>query len=162
MKNDELTTLIKKSSNTELRTSGHRIPSIPIKMITEIKNNCMGTISFTAKFPRMRKAQDFIVYPISDLTIDPPETDRYLAIQSGTRFGHIEITTGNVTLSRPRASGSYEILLQLDITSRQAQRFILPTSDLEKLKDAIRKTASKAAGDNVLNVVCDNSGAAFV
>ena len=32
-------------------------------MISNIHKNCMGTVSFDAKFAGMRKPQDFIVYP---------------------------------------------------------------------------------------------------
>jgi len=124
-------------------------------MITKIEKNRLGTISFTAKFPRMRKAQDFIVYPITGKA-------NGFYIQSDTRFGQIEIETGNVTISKPRPGGAYAITLLVDDAKKQSQFFVLPESDLKRLKTAIRKTAGEAVGKNDLHITCDNSGAEFI
>ena len=56
-------------------------------MITEIKKNIMGTIEFTGKFGKMRKADSFIVYAFNkDSNLD------YIQIQSGKRYGIISIS----------------------------------------------------------------------
>ena len=120
-------------------------------MIKEIKTNCMGTVSFIAKFPRMRKEQDFIVYPVMG------KEDSFY-IESETRFGQVEIATGNVTISKPCSSGAYAITLLVD----PSQPFTLPEPDLKKLKEAIRNTAGDAVGNNVISMTSNNSGAALI
>jgi hypothetical protein len=114
--------------------------------ISQLRKNTMGTMTFDGKFPGMRKAQDFIVYPISNQTED-------ILIQSDTRIGRIHLTSGVVTMSPPRAGGSYNIHLML-----AKQIDVLSAEDLLMLKAGIFSTASGHAGSNGL-VYVDNKGA---
>ena len=112
-------------------------------MIENAKKNCMGTVSFDGKFDGMRKAQDFIVYPITE----PVERIR---IQSDKRSGFIEVATGKVDLF----PGKYFV----GVTARVGK---LSAEELFMLKAEIMATASGKAGTNGI-VFCDNSGAAEI
>lgn len=121
-------------------------------MISNFKKNCMGTVSFDAKFPGMGKAQDFIVYPLSG------EADgTKLTIQSDTRIGEINLTSGWVTLSNAHANGAYQHHLMLEGSKVEK----LNAEDLLMLKAHVMGTASEKAGTNGI-VYCDNSKAAEV
>jgi len=106
--------------------------------------NIMGTLSFDMKLPNMRKAQDFIVYPASE------KTD-YITIQSNTRFGKIEMTTGRGLMSQSHANGAYAVHMHID----KLVKFQLTDSQLEKLKEELAKTAGSSVGRSV--VISDNS-----
>ena len=115
-------------------------------MLSNIHRNIMGTVSFDAKFPGMRKPQDFIVYPMK-------EAQAYIEIQSDTRIGVIQLESGTVTLSKPKPNGAYMIHLNgASIVDR------LDSETLLLLKSAIMATASGKAGTNGI-VYTDNSGA---
>lgn len=116
-------------------------------MITNIKKNCMGTVSFDGKFLGMRKAQDFIVYPIKEME------GSKITIQSDTRIGHLCMDTGAITLAGPHASGAY--FHHLPFAERKGQA---SSEELLLLKAAIMATASGKAGTNGI-VYTDNSGA---
>lgn len=117
-----------------------------MEKIFNIRKNIMGTISFEAKFNGMRKAQDFIIYPIK-------ENDEILeiTIQSDTRIGRININTGDVTMSPSRAGGSYSVhLIFAPLIDK------LSVEELAGLKFRMVQTSSSMAGSSV--VKCDNSG----
>lgn len=116
-------------------------------MIQTIRKNILGTISFTAQFKNMRKAQEFIIYPIKQ-----GESTESVLVQSDTRIGRINLNTGEVIMSPARAGGSYGV--HLDFASKID---ILSKEDLAGLKFRILQTADKMAGNSV--VYCDNSGA---
>lgn len=59
--------------------------------------------SVTAKFDTMRKAQDWVIYPVKD-----PEN---VLIQSSTRIARINLLTGDGMLSESRPNGSYGVHL---------------------------------------------------
>lgn len=109
----------------------------------KFRKNIMGTLSFEMKLPNMRKAQDFIVYPVNE------KTD-YIMIQSDTRFGKIEMTTGRGLMSQSHANGAYAVHLHID----KLVKFELTESQLEKLKEEIAKTAGRNVGS--AGVVSDN------
>lgn len=118
-------------------------------MITNFHTNCMGTTSFDGKFPGMRKAQDFIVYPIKG----DDEARRFVTIQSDTRIGMIGLEEGTITLTKPYKSGAYFVHLAF------AENVgALPAEDLLVLKAHIFGSASGKAGTNGV-VYTDNSGA---
>lgn len=75
-------------------------------MISNIHRNIMGTISFDLKAEGMRKAQEFIVYPMRDST-------PVLMIQSDTRIGFIHLATGAVALTPSIKGGAYGVHLGL-------------------------------------------------
>lgn len=119
-------------------------------MISNITKNAMGTASFDAKFPGMRKAQDFCVYPVKG-----EGTAQAITIQSDTRIGTICLASGAVRMSKPQSSGAYFHHL--------AGAAVVATLDAEQvlmLKASVFATASGAAGSR--GVSCDNSGAANV
>ena len=118
-------------------------------MITNCRKNCMGTVSFDGLFPGMRKPQDFVVYPMNDAA-------DLAKIQSDTRIGVIDMQSGSIALSRPRAGGAYAAHLSgAAIVGR------LPAEELLIVKTAIMSTAHGMAGTNGM-VYCDNSAAGDV
>jgi hypothetical protein len=62
--------------------------------VTDIKENRMGTISFTAKFKGMRKRKEFVIYP-------NPNFDTGIFIQSDSHVG--KIINNEVKLSTGKA-----------------------------------------------------------
>jgi len=115
-------------------------------MITNIRKNHMGTVSFDGKFDGMRKAQDFIVYPMHSGQMS-------CLIQSDTRIGKINLETGAVKVSPARSGGSYQVHL-----AYAKHCGILTAEGLFMLKAGIFGTASGMAGTNGI-VYTDNSGA---
>ena len=115
--------------------------------ITNYRRNIMGTLSFDLKVKGMRKAQDFIVYPITG------ETDKIL-IQSDKKFGYIFITSGIGILSK---SGNKSYNLQADMMNRNVIRFELTKEELKTLIEKIKETSGKNVGRSF--VKSDNSGA---
>lgn len=120
-------------------------------MISNLHRNIMGTTSFDAKFPGMRKAQDFIVYPIK-----ADDSAHEIVVQSDTRIGRIDLQTGTVRMSKPHPNGANFIHLSLEsaIVDKLSQE------DLFSLKAHIMSTAHGDAGRAQNRVIgCDNSGA---
>lgn len=118
-------------------------------MIGNLGSNCMGTTSFDAKFPGMRKAQSFICYPITG----DDEARRFITIQSDTRIGLIGLEEGTITITKSIKSGAYHPHLAI------AENVgTLPAEDLLMLKAHIFGSASSKAGTNGV-VYTDNSGA---
>lgn len=116
-------------------------------MIDGIRKNCMGTVSFDGKFDGMRKAQDFIVYPLH-----AGNQTTAAKVQSDTRIGMIHLETGEILMSPSRAGGSYGVHMAL---AKPAGK--LSAESLLALKSAIFATASGKAGTH--RVITDNSGA---
>lgn len=75
-------------------------------MISNIHRNIMGTISFDLKAEGMRKAQEFIVYPING------DTQRIM-IQSDTRIGYLYTEGGSIELTPSIKGGAYGVHLGL-------------------------------------------------
>jgi hypothetical protein len=99
----------------------------------------MGTVSFDGQFKGMRKPQDFVVYPMSEVTT-------CAKIQADSRCGYIDLRTGEILL----AKGGYDFGAVQPCDSLNSEELLL-------LKAAIMGTASAKAGTK--SVVCDNSGA---
>lgn len=108
--------------------------------VTKIHKNCLGTISFNAKFVGMRKEQEFIVYP-------NPDKDNIL-VQSDNRIGYI----------KPNGAIEYAIAPNTWAFKKPSLDFI---DNHEELRAAIRDTASPMAGTNGI-MYCDNSTASEV
>lgn len=115
--------------------------------ILNITKNIMGTLSIEAKFNGMRKAQEFIIYPIK--AGDPLDS---LLVQSDTRIGRIDLNTGIVTMSPPRSGGSYNVHLMFATAIDTLDR-----EELAGLKFRLIQTADKMAGNNGV-MYTDNSG----
>lgn len=116
--------------------------------IEGIKKGRMGTIEFEMKVvPKMRKAQNFTVYPLG-------EDKNKITIQSKNRIASIDMRTGQGKISNPpRANSCFADLqfgnpLPLQIT--EANR-------VELIK-SIATTASPRAGSNGI-MFTDNSKA---
>lgn len=120
-------------------------------MIENVRKNIMGTVSFDGKFDGMRKAQDFVVYPIGK-GVEPAT----ISVQSDNRFGKIDMATGAVVMSKP---ANYANSMTLAMTGANAGK--LNAEELLMLKGQIMATASAKAGSNGV-VYCDNSGAAEI
>jgi len=113
-----------------------------------IQKNIMGTISIDLKIKGMRKAQDFIFYPINKDT-------KSLIIQSDTRIGKINLD-GVGAMSKPHQSGAYFHHLNIDVLTP----FSFDKSDWQQIVEYIGLTDSKEAGKEENGVIqSDNSGA---
>lgn len=121
-----------------------------MKTITNITKNIMGTISFDAKFIGMRKAQDFIVYPISG------EVKKILC-QSDNRWLEIDTETGKCEITSSASGHHNRWLLSIQKAQGKHKEFTLPAADLQELKMCIFTTADKNAGSSFVKT--DNSGA---
>lgn len=119
-------------------------------MLSNIKSNCVGTTNFDAKFPGMRKAQEFVVYPIG-----AGHDGSKILVQSDTRIGYIYMSDGLVKLAGPFPGGAYNHHLAI-----RKEICRLSGEDLMRLKTQIMSTASPRAGTNGL--VVDNSNAIAV
>ena len=115
--------------------------------IINTRKNIMGTLSIEAKFNGMKKSQEFIVYPVR-----ANETPDNIKIQSDTRIGRIDLNTGIVTMSPPRAGGSYNVHLMFATAIDTLDR-----EELAGLKFRLIQTADKMAGNNGV-MYTDNSG----
>jgi len=113
-------------------------------MLSNIHRNIMGTTSFDGLFPGMRKAQDFIVYPMH------AGNDASTAkIQSDNRIGRIELATGKVFIAK--AKGMYSQMFAQYV-------YTLSGEELFMLKAEIFSSAHGKAGTNGV-VYTDNSAA---
>ncbi|MCR4304941.1 MAG: hypothetical protein NUV63_12095 [Gallionella sp.] len=119
------------------------------QIIADLRKNCMGTVSFNGKFAGMRKAQNFIVYPMHS-----GNSTESALVQSNTRIGRIHLTTGEVLMSPSRQGGSYNVHLML---AKPADA--LSAEELLLFKSAIFATADGKAGNNAMHVFTDNSAA---
>ena len=113
----------------------------------DFKTNILGTASFMLQLPNMRKPQEFIVYPIQES--DNP----IITIQSDTRIGKIDLSSGRGLMSESHASGAYFVHLQMD----KKTPFQLNDIQLSELKVKIKSTGGKEVGSR--GIVSDNSGA---
>ncbi len=118
--------------------------------ITNCHRNIMGTVSFDAKFAGMRKAQDFIVYPMQD-------SGETITIQSEHRFGKLDLATGKGIISANRAQYANGIWLQICLVNKTASLFKVAADDLQTLRGWIKSTGGIEVGASF--VKCDNTGA---
>ncbi len=137
------------NSNTTMSTTKQ---STTIEL-ANFHRNCLGTVSFDAKFEGMRKAQEFDVYPMGKGHTGG--TDR-AKVQSETRLGFIDLTTGEVMMSKAVSGGASQKHLA---TAASAGK--LTGDQLLILKSHIFGSASAKAGTNGV-MFCDNSGASEV
>jgi hypothetical protein len=116
--------------------------------LKEISKNIMGTTSILLKIKGMRKAQEFIFYPVKSESID-------FKIQSDTRMGKINLK-GQGLMSKPHQNGAYFLHLQID----KLTPFVFCVEDWKKIKEAIKKTSHKEVGKKENGIVqADNSNA---
>ncbi len=119
--------------------------------LSSFRRNILGTLDFTAKFGKMRKASEFCVYPMQD-------SGETIRIQSDNRFGQIDLSTGAGIISAnsggAHAGGAWLTLCQIRGT---AERFQLSESDRAALREQVKGTGGVLVGDSF--VKCENIGA---
>ena len=115
-------------------------------MITNCRKNRLGTVDFDGKFLKMRKPQEFVVYPMQD-------SGTQIKVQSATRIGLIDLENGDVLMSTPKAGGACIVDLRDDF-----RKFTLPQEDVQTLRQWVKSTGSPAAGGSV-RIYTDNTGA---
>lgn len=116
--------------------------------ILGLTKNILGTTSIEMKISGMRKPQEFSVYPIGK-----DDTEKIITIQSDTRIGKIDLSSGRGLMSQSHSNGAYFVHFQMD----KLTPFTLSESDLQDLKMHIFKTAGSSVGNSI--VKSDNSGA---
>jgi hypothetical protein len=119
-------------------------------LISNARRNFMGTTSFDGKFPSMRKAEDFIVYPIKN-------GETHVIIQSEHRIAKIEIATGKGILSARRAQYANFAWLTVCEIRGTANAIEVPAEEWEAFLEVVRSTGGKDVGNSVCRV--DNEGA---
>lgn len=117
--------------------------------ITNCHKNIMGTLSFDGQFPGMRKAQDFIVYPMQD-------SGPRVQIQSDTRMGQLDLDTGRLVLSAPKENAGFAWLQICAIRKRLTVATLEP-DDLQILRQWVKSSGGVEVGSSF--VKCDNTGA---
>lgn len=118
--------------------------------ITNCKKNIMGTVSFDGLFTGMRKAQDFIVYPMQD-------SGTIISIQSDHRFGRLDLETGRGILSANRAQYANSMHLAACVATKTAVAITLDAEELQTLRGWVKSTGGIHVGTSF--VKCDNTGA---
>ncbi len=127
-----------------------------MKLIS-MRKNCMGTMDFTMKIGKMKKAEEFITYPIQrNDSVD------IIYLQSSHRWAEMNTQTGEIELSARRAQYANNAWLMCCKINGTAEKDCADKETLNKMLSAIRGTASPMAGDNILSMYCDNSNAALV
>jgi hypothetical protein len=116
--------------------------------VIAVKGNIMGTTTLDLKIKGMRKPQDFIVYPIST-----EEAGKPITIQSDTRFGYLDLSSGRGLMSQSHANGAYSYHFAAD----KKVPFKISETDVKKIKEHLASKASSKAGNSV--IFSENSGA---
>jgi hypothetical protein len=110
----------------------------------------MGTVSFDGKCSGMRKAQDFIVYPMQD-------SGEIITIQSDHRFGQIDLANGKGILSANTTGHAGAAWLGLSVMRKTAVDVELAAEDLQTLRQWVKSTGGILVGSSI--VKSDNTGA---
>ena len=122
-----------------------------------MKKNCMGTMDFTMRIGKMKKAEDFITYPVQK-----DDSPLHIFLQSHHRWAILNTKTGEIEMSARRdqyANSAWLIVCR----GRGTNEFDRATPDqLASMLDAIRATAGGKVGDNILHIYSDNTNAALV
>lgn len=108
-------------------------------IITNFRKNIMGTVSFEMKLPKMRKSQEFIIYPMST-------NDTKIMVQSDTRIGYIHLDSGLIQMTGSYSNGAYSYHLSFDLNDIE----IMSIEFLETLKNEIRKTGGNNVGNTII------------
>ena len=130
---------------------GGKMLSLQNPIMENFHRNIMGTLSFDMQVKPMRKAQDFIVYPMKTL-------EEYLHIQSNKKFGYIRLEDGKGILSKGNGNTSWH--LRRDMQIGNVIKFELTSSQLEELKYMLKQTGGSKVGSSV--VFSDNSGVSML
>lgn len=125
--------------------------------IKAMEKNCMGTMDLVLKIGKMKKAEEFTAYPIQK-----EDDGAILYLQSEHRWAELNTRTGEVEVSARRAQYAIKAWFLLCQIQKKTEHDQATPEQLAQILSAVRGTASEHAGNNVLSVFCDNSGAALV
>lgn len=126
--------------------------------IIKSEKNCLGTMTFTLKMGKMKKAEEFVTYPIQK-----DDNGDIVRLQSHHRWAELNTRTGVIELSARRAQYAYSEWLIVCKIKGTAETDCATAEQLEQICSAIRETASPhAGGNNILSMFCDNSNAKLV
>ena len=124
--------------------------------ITGIKRNVLGTTSFSLKGGRMRKAQNFTIYPKNADDGLPPYV---FIIQSSSRIGLLDMKQGRIIATPPQSGYTSFALLSFYIEQKAMQNLgKMEQDDYKALFDAIGATSQDWESDPSL-IKTDNTGA---
>jgi hypothetical protein len=126
--------------------------------IVNKRRNCLGTMSFTMKLGKMKKAEEFVTYPVQR-----NDDGSKVCLQSAHRWAELNTKTGEVVLSARRAQYANSMWLWECKMKGIAETDNANAEQLSEMLNAIRGTASpNCGGNNVLSMYCDNSNANLV
>lgn len=126
--------------------------------IIGMKKNCLGTMDFTLRIGKMRKAESFITYPVQK-----DDDGSVIHLQSHHRWAVLNTRTGEIEMSARRAQYANSAWLMVCRVNKTTEHDKATAEQLEQMLVAVRGTASPmAGGDNALSIYCDNSNAALV
>ena len=123
--------------------------------IVSMKKGCLGTMDFTLKMGKMKKAEEFCTYPVQK-----GDNGNKVFLQSHHRWAELNTRTGEIELSARRAQYANAWWLLECRLKGTAESDKATSEQLDKMLTAIRGTASpNAGGNNILSMYCDNSNA---
>ena len=125
--------------------------------IISSRKNCMGTMSFTLKIGKMRKAEEFITYPIQR-----DNDGKKLWLQSSHRWAELNTESGEIVMSARRAQYACSAWLTSCILMGTAEYDKAERGQLNEILTAVRGTAGDMVGNNALHIYCDNSNASLI
>lgn len=123
--------------------------------IISMKHNCMGTMSFTLRIGKMKKAEEFTTYPIQ-----ANDDGKVISLQSHHRWVYLYTEDGRIEMSARRAQYANPAWLTLCKLNGTMESDQATTEQLTEMLTAIRGTASAKAGNQFM--FCDNSNAARI
>ena len=126
--------------------------------ISRIRRNMMGTTSFDLKGGKMRKSQDFIIYPKNSNDGYPPYI---FQIQSKSRIGLIDMRNGRIIATPPVQSYGQNNSMRLAFYINEKAMQSLGTlegDDYKALFDAIGASSQDWESDPSM-IKTDNTGA---
>lgn len=126
-------------------------------VIVSQRKNCLGTMDFTLKMGKMKKAEEFTTYPLQK-----GDTTEILRLQSGHRWAELNTKTGEVTMSARRAQYADSVWFCLCMIKHTTESDQATEEQLKQILEAVRGTAGDKVGDNCLGMICDNSNAALL
>ena len=126
--------------------------------IVSMRKDCLGTMSFTLKMGKMKKAEEFCTYPIQK-----GDNGDKVCLQSSHRWAELNTKTGEVEMSARRAQYANSWFLLECRIKGTTESDKATAEQLKQMLGAIRGTASPmAGGNNILGMFCDNSNADLV
>ena len=138
----------------ELQLCKPSTPTKPYDMeLVSSKRNCLGTMSFTLKLGKMKKAEEFCTYPVQR-----GDKGDKVYLQSSHRWAELNTRTGEIELSARRAQYANDVWLMLCKAKWTAETDKATDEQLARMLSEIRGTASPMAGNNGI-MYCDNSNA---